>query len=106
MTSVTFLSMLFVFVSGLWTNVNAKTLFADDFEGGLSDKWVIANQDGGGNGKSLMRRGTSFFRKQEKRGSSSALMVLHPSRIIKRSGRPPGFERTVKTQMKGLKLVL
>ena len=55
--------MLFVFVSGLWTNVNAKTLFADDFEGGLSDKWVIANQDGEGEWKVTNEKGNKFLQK-------------------------------------------
>ena len=51
MKTIVFLLMPLILMLGFLTNANAKTLFADDFEDGLSKEWVIANQNGEGKWK-------------------------------------------------------
>ena len=53
----------FIFLLSTFTVANAEMLFADDFEGGLSKDWVIANHNGDGKWKVSSEDGNKFLQK-------------------------------------------
>ena len=45
MKTIMILPVTFILLLSTFTITNAEMLFADDFEGGLSKDWVVANDD-------------------------------------------------------------
>ena len=63
MKTIMTLSITFILLLGTFTVADAEMLFADDFEGGLSKDWVVANQNGNGEWKVSDEGGNKFLQK-------------------------------------------
>ena len=63
MKTIMIFPITFILVLSTFAVANAEMLFADDFEGGLSKDWVIANHNGVGEWKVAKEGGNQFLQK-------------------------------------------